>query len=77
MGEGYKRSQHQSGVAAATPRQDQKFEIRNSKQIQMFKKTENSKQIQNGFSVLDFPSLGFIWLRFVSDFVLRISDLLS
>jgi hypothetical protein len=32
---------------------------------------------QTGIDVLHFPSLGFIWLRFVSDLVLRISDFVS
>jgi len=44
----------------------------------MFKMTENSKQLQFGFEVLDFPGLGFILPLFVSvrgaSFVLRISD---
>jgi hypothetical protein len=29
---------------------------------------------ETGIGVLDFSSLKSIWLRFVSDFVLRISD---
>jgi hypothetical protein len=34
-----------------------------------------SKQTRFGFLVLDFPGLEFILAPFVSDFVLRISDL--
>jgi hypothetical protein len=30
-----------------------------------------------GIDVLNLPSLGFIWLRFVSDLVLWISDFVS
>jgi len=37
-----------------------KSEARNSKQIQMLKKPENFKQLQSGFTVLDFPVLRFI-----------------
>ena len=29
---------------------------------------------RTGISVLNFPSVGFVWLRFVSDFDIRISD---
>jgi hypothetical protein len=29
---------------------------------------------ETGIGVLNFPRLGFIWLRFVSDFDIRISD---
>ncbi|MDZ4344182.1 MAG: hypothetical protein U1E51_17315, partial [Candidatus Binatia bacterium] len=54
-----------------------KSEARNSKQIRMFKYDQNSKQLQIGFEVLDFPSLRFIWLSFVSDFDIRISDFVS
>jgi hypothetical protein len=51
-----------------------KSEVRNPKQIQMFKKAENSKQLQIGIKVLNFPSLELIWPHFVSDFDSRISD---
>jgi hypothetical protein len=32
---------------------------------------------ETGIGVLNFPRLEFIWLRFVSDLVLRISDFVS
>jgi len=37
-----------------------KSETRNPKQFRMLKKTQDSKQLQIGFGVLDFPSLRFI-----------------
>jgi len=56
-----------------------KSEARNSKQIQMFKKTENFKQRHQDSAFWIFFGFGFIWLRFVSvrraAFVLRILDL--
>jgi hypothetical protein len=36
---------------------------------------QNPHKIHNRFGVLAFSSLRFIWLMFVSDFVLRISNL--
>src|SRR5688500_11256531 len=40
-----------------------------------YKTTTMFQTSRTEFSVLDFPSLRFNWLRFVSDFELRISDL--
>ncbi len=60
-----------------------KFEARNPKQIQNMK-CKTTTMFQTGrteFSVLDFPSLRFNWLRFVSvrgaAFDIRISDFIT
>jgi hypothetical protein len=55
-------------------KKNSKHEIRNPKQIQMTKidKTPNKLPSDSVFWI--FFGFGFIWLRFVSDFVLRISD---
>jgi hypothetical protein len=56
-----KRKTAKNRVRSKAPgTKNSKHEIRNPKQIQMFKKTKNSKQFQIGFEVLDFPGLGFI-----------------
>jgi len=41
-------------LAQSRSTENSKHEIRNPKQIQMFKKTQNSKQLQYGFGVLKF-----------------------
>jgi len=57
-----------------------KSETRNPKQIRMFKKRQNSKQLQFGFGVLDFLRFG-VYLAAVcfefraSDFGFRASNL--
>ncbi len=51
-----------------------KSEIRNKFQNMKYKTTTMFQTGRTEFSVLDFPSLRFNWLRFVSDFELRISD---
>jgi len=51
-----------------------KSEARNPKQIQMFKKHKNPNNFNLDSAFWIFFGFGFIWLRFVSDFVLRISD---
>jgi len=50
-------------------------EARNSKQIQMFKKQKISNNFNLDSAFWIFFGFGFIWPRFVSDFVLRILDL--
>ena len=53
-------------TAKRTRTENSKHEIRNPKQIRMFKKTHNSKQLKFGFGVLGFSSvLGLFGCRFV------------
>ena len=53
-----------------------KSEARSSKQIQNDEKHDNynAPNGKDEFTVLDFLILDLFWPRFVSDFVLRISD---
>jgi hypothetical protein len=78
----------QARWCAAALRMPNKFEARNPNiEIRNNFKTMNNKTNsmfqtgRTGIGVLNFPSLGLVWLRFVSvrgaSFVLRISDFVS
>ena len=51
-----------------------KYQIRNTKQIQM-KKGPNDKNCENINRLFEFRSFEFLKFQFVSDFDIRISDL--
>jgi len=57
----------------AKEKQNPEIEIRNSKQIQMTKTHKIPNKIHSDSAFLVFFGFGFIWLRFVSDFEIRIS----
>jgi hypothetical protein len=61
----------------ATRTKNSKHEIRNPKQIQMTKIGKTRNKLPSDSVFWNFFGFGFIWLRFVSDFVLRISDFVS
>jgi len=60
-----------------TKRESTKFEARSTKQIQNDEKqnNDNAPNRTDEFTGLDFLILNLFWPRFVSNFVLRISDL--